>query len=320
MNTNTPSPNYALSAPSEWRPLGRSDIRVGPIGLGGAPMGGRFGPVEPGTVIDLIDGLVELGLNLVDTAAKYGSGTGEKMVGAALDGHRRDQYVLSTKVAVPPGELNRAAKLRRAISESRRRLGCDDLDLVLLHDPDDLSPSEVAQDMATLQRERDAGGIRATGAGGGRVGRLRQIVTDLGADAILLSGRYTLLDQSAARSLLPACEAAGVGVVLGSVFNSGILATGPVEGARFVYRPAPPQIAAKVRRLDQIGRDHRVRLPDAAVAFGLAHPAVASVLIGTTQPAHLRAAASGTTASIPSSYWDDLRSAGLLASSLPTPS
>jgi len=104
---------------------------------------------------------------------------------------------------------------------------------------------------------------------------------------ILLAGRLTLLDRSAEAELVPACTAAGTSLVLGGIFNSGILATGPVEGATYDYGPAPEEVLNQVAELQARSEALGVPLATAALHFAMQHPAAASVLLGTAKPASL---------------------------------
>jgi D-threo-aldose 1-dehydrogenase len=100
-------------------------------------------------------------------------------------------------------------------------------------------------------------------------------------DVILLAGRWTLLDRSAEAELVPLCKDRGTSLILGGIFNSGILATGAIQGAHYDYGPAPEPVLAKVRHLERQCADEQVPLATAAMQFGLSRAGVASVLIGT---------------------------------------
>ena len=103
-------------------------------------------------------------------------------------------------------------------------------------------------------------------------------------DCFLLAGRYTLLEQAPLDEFLPLCERRNIALIIGGAYNTGILATGAVEGAYFQYAPAPPEIMERVRRIEAVCARHGVRLPTAALQFPLGHPAVATVIPGTRSP------------------------------------
>jgi D-threo-aldose 1-dehydrogenase len=138
-------------------------------------------------------------------------------------------------------------------------------------------------------------------------------------DCVLLAGRYTLLEQPAAAEFLPLALKRNIGVMLGGVFNSGILATGAVTGAKYNYKPAPPDILARVAKIDAICKRRDVKLFDAALHFALAHPAVSSVVLGAVSAHEVAAQIDSMGATIPPDLWRDLKTAGLLASDAPVP-
>eukprot|EP01035_Chromulina_nebulosa_P068519 gene68519-93887_t len=112
-------------------------------------------------------------------------------------------------------------------------------------------------------------------------------MADIDIDVILMAGRYSLLDRSAVEQLLPLCEKRGTSITAGGVFNSGILATGPIAGAHFDYTPASEDVLGRVRAMEEIAHDMGKPLAQFALQFPLHHPAVASVIIGTARPESL---------------------------------
>jgi D-threo-aldose 1-dehydrogenase len=134
---------------------------------------------------------------------------------------------------------------------------------------------------------------------------LTRFVTDTDVDVVLVAGRYTLLDQAAARELLPAAQRRGVSVIAGGVFNSGVLAA-PVAGATYDYQPAPAELIERARRLAELCARFGVPLRAAAARFPLTHPAVASVLIGARSAAEITDAIALRALDIPAALWDSL--------------
>jgi D-threo-aldose 1-dehydrogenase len=128
-------------------------------------------------------------------------------------------------------------------------------------------------------------------------------------DVILLAGRYTLLEQGAAASFLPLCEAKGIGVIVGGPYNSGLL----VGRDLYDYDRAPPDKVARARRLGEVCDAHGVRLVDAAFQYPLRHPAVVSVVPGSATRAEMEDNLRAAGASIPEGLWSDLAAEGLIA-------
>jgi len=137
-------------------------------------------------------------------------------------------------------------------------------------------------------------------------------------DLFLVAGRYTLLEQEPLDSFLPLCERQKMGVIVGSPFNSGILATGPTPGARFDYVAAPAGVMEKARRIEAVCRAHGVGLRDAAIQFPLHHPAVVSVLFGAITPQEVDDDLASVRRPIPDALWQDLVHQGLLREDAPT--
>ena len=127
------------------------------------------------------------------------------------------------------------------------------------------------------------------------------------------------LEQDPLDEFLPLCEKRNAAVVVGAGFNSGILATGAVEGARYNYAPAPAGIMERVRRIEAIFRAHDVPLPAAAMQFVLAHPAIASFVAGMRTVAQLVQNVNWLSHPIPAAFWSDLKTKGLLREDAPTP-
>jgi D-threo-aldose 1-dehydrogenase len=126
-------------------------------------------------------------------------------------------------------------------------------------------------------------------------------------DVVLLAGRYTLLDRSAAVSFLPRCLERNVAVVVGGVFNSGILARGnSPDDATFNYAQAPPAVVAQVRALARACKAHGRSLSAAALQFPLRHPAVACVLAGMRDAAEVRANAAAFGEAVPAQLWAEV--------------
>jgi D-threo-aldose 1-dehydrogenase len=151
------------------------------------------------------------------------------------------------------------------------------------------------------------------GAGMNQSALLADLVRRCDVDVVMVAGRWTLIDQSAASDLLPVAHARGVRVVAAGVYNSGLLAAPTVpDAARYDYGAAPVTLVERARRIASVCEAHGVTLPDVAVQFPFRHPAVASVVVGTRTAAHVRSfvARAGTT--VPEELWTALIAEGLL--------
>ena len=170
-----------------------------------------------------------------------------------------------------------------------------------------------------LDRLRAGGVVGAIGVGLNEAEMCARFARAGDFDAMLLAGRYSLLEQPALAEFLPLAEAKGIGVMLGGVFNSGILATGPVAGATYNYKPAPPAILDRVARIERVCQAHDVALPDAALHFALAHPAVSTIVLGAASPQEVARNVAGLRTAPPPALWSDLVGEGLLDPAAPVP-
>lgn len=286
--------------------LGRRGPEVTRVGLGCAPIGNLFRAVTDDEAHATVDAAWDVGIRFFDTAPLYGHGLAEERLGRALRDRPRDDYVLATKVGrllqpathpdpdnlfvdVPPVEpvfdFSRDGVLR-SIESSLERIGTDRLDVVHVHDPDGREDEAIAGAFPTLIELRDQGVIGAVGCGMNQAPALERFVTEVDLDCVLLAGRYTLLDRQGGERLLPACLERGIGVVIGGVFNSGLLVR-PEPDATYDYRSAPSELVERAVAMQRRCAAHGVALASAAIAFVLRHPAVATVVIGARSAAEI---------------------------------
>jgi len=130
-------------------------------------------------------------------------------------------------------------------------------------------------------------------------------------DCVLVAGRYSLLDGSAAERLLPECQRRGVAVLAGGVFNSGVLAD-PGPGATYDYRPAPASLVERARRIRSVCAGYGLPLGAVALQFTLRHPAVTAAVIGARSAAEITEDAGYLNARVPDALFDDLVAGGLI--------
>jgi D-threo-aldose 1-dehydrogenase len=295
--------------------LGARGVTVTRVGLGTAPLGNMFTELDEDEADATVAAAWDAGIRFFDTAPFYGHGLAEQRLGRMLRPRARDAYVVSSKVGrvletgdtdpgifrVPRGVTARFDYSRdgvlRSIDATLARTGLDRIDVALVHDPDDHEQEALDGAFPTLVELRDQGVLRAVGAGMNQHEMLGRFVARADLDCVLLAGRYTLLDRTG-ESLLDACAAAGVGVVLGGVFNSGVLAAEPSR-ATFDYEPAPAAILDRTARLRDACARYEVALPAAALDFALGHPAVSAVVVGARTAAEITADVAWARAAVP---------------------
>jgi D-threo-aldose 1-dehydrogenase len=294
------------------------------LGLGCAPLGNLYSAVSDDDAQHTVDAAWAAGLRFFDTAPLYGNGLSETRIGAALRARPRDEYVLASKVGrllrepfgersptifagVPPLEpvfdFSRDGVLR-SIAESLQRIGTDRLDVVHVHDPDDHEQDALDGAFPALIELRDQGVIGAVGCGMNQWEMLDRFVERVDLDCVLLAGRWTLLDRSG-EQLLPHCLDRSVGVVIGGVFNSGLLAD-PDGSPVYDYAAAPADLIARAEAMRATCAGHGVTLVAAAIQFALRHPAVSSVVVGARTPAEIIADAAAVDVHLPDALWSEL--------------
>jgi D-threo-aldose 1-dehydrogenase len=317
--------------PLERVRVGRTDVTVTRLGLGLAPIGGLFAAVGEDQARATVERAWQLGIRYFDVAPLYGNGLAERRAGPVLAARPRAEFTLSTKVgrllrtggtdaqdiwaepsSVTPVFDFSGAGVRTSYAESLSRLGLDRADILHLHDPDDHFAQAVAEALPELVRLRDEGRVRALSAGMNQAELLAELVRTGRLDCVLLAGRYSLLDQSGGRELLPLCAERGVSVIAGGVFNSGLLAD-PRPGATFNYAPAPAAMLDRALALRGLCDRHGVPLRAAALQFPLTHPAVTCVLVGARSPEEVEDAVRMSAVQIPDALWRDAKAEELIS-------
>jgi len=331
-----------------------NDLLPGKLGFGTAPLGNMFRDIPEAEARATVDAAWNDGIRFFDNAPFYGAGLAEIRMGEALAGKPRAEYVVATKVGrlildeiedvsardlgekgdvFKHGRPNRivndysADATLRSIEDSLKRLKTDRIDIAWVHDvaqdfygDDWLSVFESARKGAfcALDRLRDEGVIQAWGLGVNKVEPI-ELLLDLEGprpDGFLLAGRYTLLDHARAlQRVMPKVLERGLGIVVGGPYSSGALVGGP----NFEYAPATPAILDRVARIKALADRYGIGMKAAGLQFALAHPAVAAVIPGASQPGRIAEDRSALNENVPTEFWRDLRRAGLVHPEAPLP-
>lgn len=300
------------------------------FGFGAAQMGNLYRATPDDVAEAALQAAWDGGLRYYDTAPHYGMGLSERRLGAMLAGRPREEFVLSSKVgrriAPNPGggagdDLDNgfavsdatrrvwdmsADGVRRSIEESLGRLGLDRLDVAYLHDPEEGPEDQgLAEAIPALVTLREEGVVGAIGVGSKSDRTLSRFVATGALDLVMISGRYTLLEQPAARELLPLCLEHGTSAVAVSVYNSGILASdSPSPESTYEYGRVPREVWERAVALAGICREHGVSLPEAATHFPLRHPAIVNVTLGMRTPEQVASNLARIRARIPDALWE----------------
>jgi aryl-alcohol dehydrogenase-like predicted oxidoreductase len=318
-------PHTAVPRHTDVATLGPSGVPVTRLGLGTAAIGGLFTPVGDEQAAGTLDAAWASGTRYFDTAPHYGTGLAERRLGAFLRDRPRGEVTVSTKVgrllvpgdgsADPDGFRGDPSLVRRrdytaegvyrSVADSLERTGLDLFDVLLIHDPDEYWTEAVSGAYPALDRLRAEGAVGAIGAGMNQTAMLSRFVRETDVDCVLVAGRYSLLDRSAADDLLRMCQDRGVGVLVGGVFNSGVLAD-PHPRATFDYAPVTGPVLERAQRLRDLCAAHRVPLTAAALQFALRHPAVTGIVVGARTADEVTTNNRLLQLPIPSALWADL--------------
>ena len=309
----------------ELKQVGRTDVSVSKVGLGTAPIGNFYKEVPEAQAIETIQRCMEAGITLFDTSPVYGGGLAEIRLGAALAGVERDQYVISTKVGDFPAsegwgwerefDFSRDGVFR-SVEDSLKRLRIDWIDILLIHDPDRYHQQALEEAYPAIAELKEQGLVKAIGVGMNWVEPLVAFANEADFDCFMMAGQYSLLNQDGL-SLMDLCAEREIGILSAGVYNSGILATGPVPGAKYFYHDASPEILERTRKIEAICNHYDTPLKVAALRFPLEHPATSSVVLGTSSPSRIDGYISALQWPIPPELWADLKKAGLLTENAP---
>jgi D-threo-aldose 1-dehydrogenase len=329
-----------------------AQLRFTELGFGGAPLGNLYRPMTEKEARVMLETVWATGCRYFDTAPLYGLGLSETRLNGFLRPKARDSYLISTKVGrllelCKPPERTRPEAffetpsrrerfdysydgVMRSLEFSLERLGLDQIDIIYAHDVDvfthgskEASNARIKEFMnggyRALDELRSCGAIKAIGAGINEWEVAETLARAGDFDVFLLAGRYTLLEQEALTSFLPLCAEKGIGVVVGGPFNSGILATGVKADAHYNYGRAPEEVKERVRRIQQLCKSFKVKLPEAALHFPLGHPVVVSVIAGAQRASEAKRNAAMMSAKIPTALWRALKAEKLMREDAPSP-
>jgi len=282
------------------RTLGNSDLQLTPIGFGAWAIGGgnweyAWGPQDDADSIAAIHRALDLGVNWIDTAAIYGLGHSEEVVGRALKSHSGPKPLVFTKCSMrwhKDRSIYRSLKagsLAEELEGSLRRLGVETIDLYQIHWPD--PEEELEEGWETLARFREQGKIRCIGVSNFSVGQMKRVQRI--APITSLQPPYSMLRRAVEEEILPFAQDNGIGVINYSPMVSGLL-TGAMTSERIAALPADdwrrrgveftePRLSRNLRLVEllrEIGSGHGVSPGVVAVAWTLHHPAITAAIVG----------------------------------------
>jgi D-threo-aldose 1-dehydrogenase len=328
-------------------------LDVTQYGMGSAPMGDLWERLPEDRAGATFQAAYDGGIRYFDTAPWYGNTQAEHRLGHFLRQQTPRAFAISTKVGriyrrpddpdnVPPGIWAGGLPfvlrfdytydgVMRSYEDSLQRMGIPRVDILVIHDidiqyhGDDAGIEQCFQQLdqggglRALQELKSANDIKGFGAGINEGPMIGRFLDRFDLDFFLVAMPYTLADQATLDDAFPRCADKGIGIVIGSPYASGILATGPVEGAKYNYAPASEDILERVRGMQTVCARHDVPLQAAALQFPLGHPAVAAIIPGAVSADEVEQNLAYFRTEIPTDCWAELKAEGLLREDAPVP-
>jgi aryl-alcohol dehydrogenase-like predicted oxidoreductase len=291
-------------SPLARRRLGRTDMFVTEISLGGAGLGGKRTADDDQIAVATVRRAIERGINYLDTSPLYGES--ERRIGLAFRGlgGRPPGLYLSSKTGTHPlrrGDYS-AEATRWSVENSLRLLGVDSIDLLFVHDPASMEPVLApGAALDELERLRGEGKLHWIGLGVREHEKLRTAIRSGRFDVILTYADYNLIRQTAAPLIREAAEN-GVGVVLAQVFLAGLLAGVDPRQTAYADRPEAPL----AREWWDWARERRISLRSLALQYALRNPLVGTVLVGADTPEQVDEILNAAAEPVPEGIWAEV--------------
>jgi aryl-alcohol dehydrogenase-like predicted oxidoreductase len=261
----------------KYRPLGRTGLSLPWLSFGASSLGQEFRPVDPGEATRSVRVALELGMNFIDTSPYYGRGLSECLLGIALRGVPRDQYLLGTKLGrYAPRHFDFSARrVAESVDVSLERMGVEHLDIVLCHDIEFVEMGPIVEEtLPALRRLQAQGKVRFIGVSGYPMNVFRYVLDRTDLDVILSYNHYTLQNTMLAQ-LVPYLKGKGVGIMNAAPFSARLLTDAPLppwhkatEEVRAVCRRAAAHCAARGADIAQL-----------ALQFSLTHDDMATCIV-----------------------------------------
>lgn len=273
-----------------YRALGQTGLNVSILSFGASSLGNAFRVIDDAEGIRAVRVSLDMGVNYLDTSPYYGVTKSETVLGKALKGVKRDSYILATKVGqYAEGVFDfSAARVTRSLDESCARLGADYIDVLQCHDIEFADHDQIVNEtLPALVKLRDAGRIGFIGITGLPLKIFPSIIDRAPAgaiDTILSFCRYALNDTGL-ETLIPYFKQRGIGILNAAPTGMGLLTN---RGAP-AWHPAPARIVDACHRAAEFCKAAGTDITRLAVQFSCAHPAITSTIVGSANPANMKA-------------------------------
>ncbi len=337
--------------------IAATSVEITQLGFGAGSLGDPFEVTSDQQAHETISLAYQQGINYFDTAPWYGNTKSEHRVGQFLRNKPKDSYFINTKVGriyhrpKDVADFHNSAWMKRwkgglpfdltfdftydgimrSYEDSLQRLGINSVDSLTIHDLDfrhqqneegvlnRLDELDKGKGYQALAELKSRGEIKAIGVGINHVGMIPRFLERFEIDSFLVAMPYTLMDQEALKDEFPLCQQQGASVIIGAPFCSGILAGGVDKNPIYATKPAKDEVIQKVKKINDVCSQYEVPLGAAALQFTLGHAVVASVIPGPNSPEQVQSNKNWLEMDIPTSFWEALKSKGLIRQDAPIP-
>ena len=269
----------------EYRVLGKTGLKVSALSFGASSLGSVFRPVDEAEAIRAVHVALDLGINLIDVSPYYGLTRAETVLGKALKVIPRDRYYLATKVGRSGDDLFdfSAKRVTASVDESLARLNVDTVDIIQCHDIEFGNLDQVVNEaLPALRKLQAQGKVRFVGVTGLPLKIFRYVNDHAELDTILSYCHYSLNDTTLG-TLVPFLKEKHVGIINASPLSMGLLSD---RGAPD-WHPASVETRAGCARAAAFCRERGTDLSKLALQFSVAHPGLATTLVGTASPQNI---------------------------------
>lgn len=268
------------------RPLGRTGLKLPWLSFGASSLGQEFRSVDVSEALRSVRVALDLGMNFIDTSPFYGRGMSECLLGVALRGVPRDQYILGTKL----GRYDRAhfdfsaKRVVESVDVSLQRMGVDHLDILLCHDIEFVEMSQIVQEtLPAIRKIQEAGKVRFVGVSGYPMAMFRDILDRADLDVILSYNHFTLQNTMLAE-LVPYLKGKGVGIMNAAPFSARLLTNATLPP----WHKATPKVREVARQAADHCSSKGVDIAQLALQYSLAHADMATCVVGSANPENVQ--------------------------------
>jgi L-galactose dehydrogenase len=268
------------------RSLGRTGLQLPWLSFGASSLGQEFRTVDLNEALRSVHVALELGMNFIDTSPFYGRGMSECLLGVALRGVPRERYLLGSKL----GRYDRAhfdfsaRRVAESIDVSLSRMGVDHLDIILCHDIEFVEMRQIVEEtLPAIRKIQQQGKVRFVGISGYPINIFKYVLDRAELDVVLSYNHYTLQNTMLA-DLVPYLQGKGVGIMNAAPFSARLLTNAPLPP----WHKATPEVRAICRRAAEHCAAHGVDIAQLALQYALAHPAMATCIVGSANPDNVR--------------------------------